>query len=73
MEKFIENFKNQLEDIDTVLTPESDYVNSDYWDSLTAITIQMMVEEEYGLKVDVKQISNFNSIADFYKYIQENI
>ncbi|MEN9907208.1 MAG: hypothetical protein RLZZ540_349 [Bacteroidota bacterium] len=72
MEKFIQNFKNQLEDVDSDLTPNSDYVNSDFWDSLTAVTIQMMVEDEYGVKVDIKQVSSFKSIKEFYEYVQEN-
>jgi acyl carrier protein len=72
MEQFIQNFKNQLEDVNSDLTPNSDYVNSDFWDSLTAITIQMMVEDEYGVKVDIKQVSSFRSIKEFYEYVQEN-
>lgn len=72
MEKFIENFKNQLEDIETDLSPNLDYVNADFWDSLTAITIQMMVEDEYGVKVDIKQISSFKSLEEFYQFVQEN-
>lgn len=72
MEKFIENFRNQLEDIKVELSPDYDYVNSDFWDSLTAITIQMMVEDEYNLKVEIKKISSFKSIKEFYQFIKEN-
>lgn len=72
MEKFIENFKNQLEDTNMDLSPDSDYVNSDFWDSLTAVTIQMMVEDEYNLKVDIKTISSFKTIKEFYQYILDN-
>lgn len=72
MEKFIENFKKQLEDIDTELSPDMDYVNSDFWDSLTAVTIQMMIDDEYGVKLDIKQISSFKSLGELYQFIQEN-
>jgi len=71
MEKFIENFKNQLEDIDTDLSPTSDYVNADFWDSLTAVTIQMMIDDEYGVKIDIKQISSFKSINELYQFVQD--
>jgi len=71
MEKFIENFKNQLEDIDTDLSPDSDYVNADFWDSLTAVTIQMMIDDEYGVKIDIKQISSFKSINELYQFVQD--
>ncbi len=72
MEKFIENFRKQLEDIDTELTPDLDYVNSDFWDSLTAVTIQMMLDDEYGIKVEIKQISSFKSLRELYQFVQEN-
>ena len=72
MQKFIENFKKQLEDIDTKLSPDIDYVNSDFWDSLTAVTIQMMIDDEYGVKLDIKQISSFKSLGELYQFIQEN-
>lgn len=72
MENFIANFKNQLEDISTKLTPEMDYVDTDFWDSLTAVTIQMMIDDEYGVKVDIKQLSNFKSLNELYQFVQEN-
>lgn len=72
MERFIKNFKKQLEDIDTDLSPDMDYVNSDFWDSLTAVTIQMMIDDEYGVKVEIKQISSFKSLSELYQFIQEN-
>lgn len=72
MENFIKSFKNQLDDITTDLSSDSDYVNSDYWDSLTAVTIQMMLEDEYGVKADIKQISSFKSIRELYQFVQEN-
>ena len=49
MEKFIELFKNELEDISTEITPETNYVNSEFWDSLTAVTVQMMIQDNYEI------------------------
>lgn len=71
MENFIINFKNQLDDINTEITPEMDYVDSDFWDSLTAVTIQMMIDDEYGVKVDIKQLSNFKTLNELYQFVQE--
>lgn len=72
MENFIENFKNQLDDINTNLSPDSDYASADFWDSLTAVTIQMMLDDEYGVKIDIKQISSFKSIRELYQFVQDN-
>jgi acyl carrier protein len=72
MEDFIKNFKNQLDDITIDLSSDSDYASASYWDSLTAVTIQMMLEDEYGLKTDIKQISSFKSIKELFQFVQEN-
>ncbi|WDF62902.1 acyl carrier protein [Flavobacterium sp. KACC 22763] len=72
MEKFIENFKRQLEDVDTDLNADTDYVNSDFWDSLTAVTIQMMIDDEYNVKIDIKKISSFTSVGELYHFVQES-
>jgi acyl carrier protein len=71
MENFIKNFKNQLEDVTTEITPDMDYVDTDFWDSLTAVTIQMMIDDEYGVKVDIKQLSGFKSLNELYQFVQE--
>lgn len=71
MEKFIKNFRSQLEDVNTDITPDMDYVDTDFWDSLTAVTIQMMIDDEYGVKVDIKQLSGFKSLNELYQFVQE--
>jgi acyl carrier protein len=71
MENFIKNFKNQLEDVTTEITLDMDYVDTDFWDSLTAVTIQMMIDDEYGVKVDIKQLSGFKSLNELYQFVQE--
>lgn len=72
MEKFIEKFRNQLEDVNLKLSPDLDYVDSDFWDSLTAITIQMMIEDEYNVKVDIKELSRFKSLKELYQFVEQN-
>jgi acyl carrier protein len=71
MENFIKNFRNQLEDVNTDITPDMDYVDTDFWDSLTAVTIQMMIDDEYGVKVDIKQLSGFKSLNELYQFVEE--
>lgn len=71
MEDFIRNFKDQLEDVTTPITPDMDYVASDFWDSLTAITIQMMIDDEYGVKIDVDKLTSFKTLNELYQFVQE--
>ena len=63
MEKFIELFKNELEDISTEITPETNYVNSEFWDSLTAVTVQMMIQDNYEKHVEIKEPNSFKDFG----------
>ncbi|TWP25137.1 acyl carrier protein [Apibacter muscae] len=72
MEIFIQRFKDQLEDTTLNLDSETDYVNSDFWDSLTAVAIHMMIENEYKVYIEVEQLSRFKTIKGLFDFIQEN-
>ena len=69
MEKFIELFKNELEDISTEITPKTNYVNSEFWDSLTSVTIKKMIQENYKKHVDIKELNTFKDIKSLYEFV----
>ena len=69
MEKFIELFKNELEDISTEITPKTNYVNSEFWDSLTSVTIQMMIQKKKKKHVDIKELNTFKDIKSLYEFV----
>ena len=69
MEKFIELFKNELEDISTEITPETNYVNSEFWDSLTAVTVQMMIQDNYEKYVEIKELNSFKDLQSLYEFV----
>lgn len=69
MDKFIELFKNELEDISNEITSETNYVNSEFWDSLTAVTVQMMIEDNYKKQVSTKELNSFKDIQSLYEFV----
>lgn len=70
MEEFIDNFTDQLGVSGLEITPDTDYANLEHWDSLTAVAIQMMIEDNYEVSIDVKILSNdFKSIKALYDYV----
>ena len=69
MEKFIELFKNELEDISTEITPETNYVNSEFWDSLTAVTVQMMIKANYEKNIEIKELNSFKDLQSLYEFV----
>ncbi|MCT2563129.1 acyl carrier protein [Chryseobacterium herbae] len=69
--EFIKNFQSQLENTDTVIEPETVYSQESYWDSLTAMVIKVMIEDEYGLDIEPEQITSFKDINELYSFIVE--
>ncbi|KMQ63666.1 hypothetical protein ACM40_02380 [Chryseobacterium sp. BLS98] len=69
--EFIKNFQSQLENTDTVIEPETVYSQESYWDSLTAMVIKVMIEDEYGVDIEPEQITSFKDINELYAFIVE--
>jgi acyl carrier protein len=42
------------------------------WDSMTGMTILLMIEENYNLKIDSEQFKKLTTIENLYNYIIEN-
>jgi acyl carrier protein len=69
--KFIEDFRSQLENENTPISADTDYVNSDFWDSLTSMVIKVMIEDDYQLDIPVEKINTFSTVGDLFTYIKE--
>lgn len=70
IQQFIEKFKNQLEDVTTPIFPETSYINSEFWDSLTAMVIKIMIDDEYQIDIPVEKLNTFLSVQDLFDYIK---
>ena len=67
MEKFIELFANLFDETDiNVFTPQTKFKELEEWSSLIALSVILMVDEEYGITIEGKDIENveelFNTI-----------
>ncbi|MDR6922891.1 MULTISPECIES: acyl carrier protein [Chryseobacterium] len=69
--EFIEKFQSQLENTDVTITPETEYSKESYWDSLTAMVIKVMIEDEYGVDMEPEQITALNTINALYSFVSE--
>ncbi len=70
MEEFIEKFKDQLIETEVNITPASKYRNEEYWDSLTAMVIKVMIEDDYKVSMEPEEFANYETVQDLYEYIQ---
>lgn len=70
--KFIEDFLAQLEDVDTSnpITGDTCFRDVHVFDSMDALGIIVMVEDEYGVKItgqDIKSSRTFNDLFEIVK------
>lgn len=70
IKQFIESIQNQLEDVNTSIDATTDYINLESWDSLTAMVVKVMIEDDYGVDVPVEKINSFSSIQELFDYIR---
>ena len=72
IQEFINSFKAQLDNDSFVVTPETDYVQSDFWDSLTNMVITVMLDDKYNIQMESEELNSFSSIQDLYDFVIKN-
>ena len=70
MNNFIEKFTALLEDTDfNTVDGDTVFKDLDEWDSLLALSLITMIDEEYKVKITGDEIRNSYSINDLYAVI----
>ena len=71
LDKFFEHFCAELEDVDmTTIDTSTDFKNIDEWDSLVALSIIAMVDEEFEIRITGSDMMKSKTIEDLYKLVQ---
>ena len=69
---FLQNFLEILEDTDpSLINPNTVFRDLEEWDSLTALSLIAMVDEEYSLKLtgdDIKKSATLQDIFNILNY-----
>ena len=73
MEKFIEFFAEQFDELHTTLTPETRFRELEEWSSLVALLVITMVDEEYDVTLKGDDIRNAVTIEDLYNVVKSKI
>ena len=72
LNEFIENFANQLEDTElSILTPNTKFRELDEWSSLTALSIQAMIDEEYDVLLKPNEMRKANTLQELYELVKQ--
>lgn len=71
IKEFIEHFAEQFDDTAAeVFNPETEFKELDEWNSLIALSIISMVDEEYDVTIGGADIRNAKTIEDLFKIIE---
>ena len=74
IKEFISNFAEQFDDLDaSVLTPETEFKTLKDWNSLVALSVIAMIDEEYDVTVKGNDITGANTIQDLYNTVCERM
>lgn len=69
---FIENFKNQFDDPESVeLTPSTRFRESTEWNSLTGLMTLAMANDSYGVILPVEKLKEAETVQDLFDMISE--
>ena len=70
MEKFLEFFAEQFDELHTTLTPETRFRELEEWSALVALLIITMVDEEYGIVLPPEEMRKTQTIQELYNLVQ---
>lgn len=74
MEKFIELFAEQFDEIDvTLLKPETRFRELEEWSSLVALLVITMVDEEYGVVLPPEEMRKTQTIQELFDLVQSKL
>lgn len=69
---FISNFAEQFDDLDaSVLTPETEFKALDDWNSLVALSVIAMIDEEYDVTIKGDDMRGAKTIQDLFNIVKE--
>jgi acyl carrier protein len=72
-EKFLEQFIAQFDDEPTGVTIDTDFRDIDDWDSLTALGVISMIDDEYNVKLSGEELKSSKSIRDIFNIVKTKI
>ena len=71
-QKLINNFTEMLEESPSTPMTENTIIRDlDEWDSMTALSLMAMIDEEYGLDLNPKQLESIITINDLFSFLDK--
>jgi acyl carrier protein len=72
--KFLKNFADQFDDIDTsLIQPETRFKDIEGWSSLLAFSVIAMIDEEYNVSLKGDDIRNSATVNDLFELVKSKL
>ncbi|MEE9440055.1 MAG: acyl carrier protein [Saprospiraceae bacterium] len=71
---FLERFKNQIEDFEKgeSIEMKTEFRKLKYWDSLTALMVISMIDDDYNISINGDDLNTLNTIQELFDFIISN-
>ena len=69
---FIEKFAEAIDIESSELTAETEFRTLDEWDSVAYISVIAMMDEEYGIQIEMNQFKKLKTLGAIAEYIENN-
>lgn len=74
IKEFIEHFAEQFDDTElSEFKPETVFHDLDEYTSLIALSIILMIDEEYGVSIDANEMSAAVTIEDLFNTVKSKL
>ena len=71
---FIEHFADQFDDTElSEFKPETEFHDLDEYTSVIALSIILMIDEEYGVSIDADEMAAAATIEDLYNTVKSKL
>jgi len=72
-EKFLKQFISQFDDEPIGVTMDTDFRDIDDWDSLTALGIISMIDDEYSVKLSGEELKSSKTVMDIFNIVKTKV
>lgn len=74
LQEFINNFADQFDDLDvSTLTRETKFRDLDGWNSLVALSVIAMIDEEYDVTLKGNDVMGATTVEDLFNAIRNKM
>jgi len=72
IQTFIKNFLYQFEEVPTeTITEETNFRDLENWDSLAALAVVAMIDDDYGVALSFAEMKKCNTLSELFEAVKQ--